>query len=49
MKKIIFTLFISLVISAASQAQVRVGPFLAYGEGLGLWGLGVHTEVLLKG
>jgi hypothetical protein len=48
MRKIFFTLLISVVISAASQAQVRLGPFLGYGERLGLWGLGVHTEFLLN-
>lgn len=45
MKKIISTAILSLVI-VASQAQVRVAPFLSYGEGLGLWGLGAYAEIM---
>lgn len=48
MRKIIFTAFITLLISVASHAQLRVGPFLGYGNGLELWGIGVHTELLLN-
>lgn len=44
MKKLIITMLMTTAIAAASQAQVRLGPFLGYGENLGLWGLGVHTE-----
>ncbi|MEX2230553.1 MAG: hypothetical protein WD824_00220 [Cyclobacteriaceae bacterium] len=48
MRKIIFTLFIASSIATFSHAQVRVGPFLGYGDGLGLWGLGVYSEILLN-
>lgn len=48
MKKIIFTLFIAFLIATVSQAQVRVGPFLAYGDGPGLWGLGAYSEILVN-
>ena len=48
MRKIYVTTMILLTLSAASLAQVRVGPFLGYGDGLGLWGLGVHTELLVS-
>lgn len=48
MKKIIFTITACLVLSLAADAQVRVGPFLGYGDGLGLWGLGAYTEISLN-
>ena len=48
MRKIMLVLVITLAAPAALQAQVRLGPFLGYGERLGLWGLGVHTEVMLN-
>ena len=48
MKKIICTLFITSLIATASLSQVRVGPFLAYGDRLGLWGLGAYSEILLN-
>ena len=45
----IITSVIFLVLSAgASFAQLRVGPFLAWGEELGLWGLGAHVEAALN-
>ena len=47
MKVLILTLLTS-VICAAASAQVRVGPFLAYGNGLGLWGLGAYSEITLN-
>lgn len=31
-----------------SLAQVRVGPFLAYGEGINLWGIGAYAELLFN-
>lgn len=45
MKKCILTFLASLMLSVAAEAQVRVGPFLAYGNGLGLWGLGAYSEI----
>ena len=45
MRKIVFTAVFSLVFLAASQAQVRVAPFLGYGDQLGLWGLGAYAEI----
>lgn len=48
MKKVIFTLLLPLLIAASSHAQVRVGPFLGYGDGLGLWGLGAYSEIVLN-
>lgn len=48
MKKIIFTLFALLTLSLGAEAQVRVGPFLGYGDGLGLWGIGAYTEIALN-
>jgi hypothetical protein len=49
MTKIIFTLFTLLIISSSPiSAQVRVAPFLGYGQELGLWGLGAHSEILLN-
>ena len=44
----IFTVISLLVISSPMNAQVRVGPFLGYGQELNLWGLGAHTELLLN-
>ena len=48
MKKITFTILATLALSVASDAQVRVGPFLGYGNGLGLWGLGAYSEIVLN-
>jgi hypothetical protein len=48
MKKVISLVLFSLALGAASQAQVRVGPFLGYGEGLRLWGLGAYTELIFN-
>lgn len=45
MKKLILTVAILLVIHLAAVAQVRVGPFLGYGNELGLWGLGAYAEI----
>ena len=45
MKKIIFTLLIPFCLTTASLAQIRVGPFLGYGEGLNRWGIGAYTEI----
>lgn len=45
MRKVIFTFLFFVVVSSASNAQVRVGPFLGYGDELGLWGLGAYTEI----
>lgn len=46
MKKIISAILLTLSLFTASEAQVRVGPFLGYGERLGLWGLGAYTELV---
>lgn len=46
MRKLIFTTILSLALLGISQAQVRVAPFLGYGDGLGLWGLGAYAEVV---
>lgn len=45
MKKIILTSLALAALSLTASAQVRVGPFLGYGDGLGLWGLGAYTEI----
>ena len=45
MKKIIFTALISFCLATASVAQIRVGPFLGYGESLNRWGIGAYTEI----
>lgn len=45
MKKITLVILASLALSVASNAQVRVGPFLGYGDGFGLWGLGAYSEI----
>ena len=46
MRRIIFTAVFSLMFLAATEAQVRVGPYLGYGDELGLWGLGVYAEMV---
>ena len=38
----------SALLLPALHAQVRVGPFLAYGNNSGLWGLGVNAEIMLN-
>jgi hypothetical protein len=48
MKIYILTILASLLLSIAAEAQVRVGPFLGYGNGLGLWGLGAYSEVVFS-
>jgi hypothetical protein len=48
MKKLYITLIVSWLASGALYAQVRVGPFLAYGNSSGLWGLGVNAEIMLN-
>jgi opacity protein-like surface antigen len=45
MKKIISTLLISLCLITASLGQIRIGPFLGYGERLNRWGIGAYTEI----
>jgi opacity protein-like surface antigen len=45
MKKIISTLLISFCLATASLAQIRIGPFLGYGERLNRWGIGAYTEI----
>ncbi|HET7179715.1 MAG TPA: hypothetical protein VFI14_08325 [Chryseosolibacter sp.] len=48
MKKV-YIAFIALLLSApALLAQVRLGPFLAYGDKSGLWGLGVYPEFVVN-
>lgn len=46
MRKLIFTTVLSLALFSLSEAQVRVAPFLGYGDQLGLWGLGAYAEVV---
>lgn len=48
MRKTISAIFLILALATFSEAQVRVGPFLGYGEGLGLWGLGAYTELVFN-
>ncbi len=47
MKTIISTLLILFFVTTASVAQVRLAPFLAYGEGLNCWGLGAYAEMVI--
>ena len=46
MGKRIFTTVFSFVLILSAHAQVRVAPFLAYGDELGLWGLGAYAEMV---
>jgi len=48
MRRTIFTLILLYSAVTASLAQVRVAPFLAYGEGINLWGIGAYAEVLFN-
>jgi len=48
MRAIIISFIFSVLSAGVSFAQIRLGPFLAYGEELGLWGLGAHAEVALN-
>lgn len=48
MRKLFFTLLLPLLLSTSTLAQVRVGPFLAYGKQLDLWGLGAYSEILVN-
>jgi hypothetical protein len=48
MKKYILAIIAFLILAGATQAQVRVGPFLGYGDGLGLWGLGAYSEIVFS-
>ena len=48
MRKIIYTLFITVFVITASHAQIRVGPYFGYGEGLNLWGIGAYAELSLN-
>jgi len=48
MKKIISAVLITVALCSTSEAQVRVGPFLGYGQNLGLWGLGAYTELVFN-
>jgi len=45
MRKLIFTTLSLLLLLTSADAQVRVGPYLGYGDELGLWGLGAYAEV----
>ena len=45
MKKLILAMMAFLALSLAAHSQVRVGPFLGYGDGPGLWGIGAYTEI----
>lgn len=46
MRKLIFTTAFTILLLTIADAQVRVAPYLAYGEELGLWGLGAYAEVV---
>jgi outer membrane protein X len=46
MRRIIFTAVFSFAFLVAAEAQVRVAPYLGYGDQLGLWGLGVYAEMV---
>lgn len=48
MRYLFLTLLIPLFVTTASQAQIRIGPYLAYGEGLNLWGIGAYSEFSLN-
>jgi hypothetical protein len=48
MRKLYFTWIVSCLLCATLHAQVRVGPFLAYGSNSELWGLGVNAEIMLN-
>ena len=48
MKKLYFTVIVVCLLSPVFHAQVRVGPFLAYENNSGLWGLGVNAEIMLN-
>jgi len=48
MRTFMLTTFILLSLTTVSLAQVRVGPFLAYGNKLGLWGLGAYSEIAIN-
>lgn len=48
MVKAIFTMMVLLTLALPTQAQIRVAPFLAYGDQLGLWGLGAYSEIMLN-
>lgn len=41
-------MMVLLALALPSKAQVRMAPFLAYGDQLGLWGLGGYTEIMLN-
>lgn len=47
MKKV-YVAFILLCLSSPLLAQVRLGPFLAYGDKSGLWGLGIYPEIAVN-
>jgi outer membrane immunogenic protein len=48
MKKLLLILGISLVFTAASHAQVRVGAMLGYGSEVEQWGLGLNGEFIFN-
>src|SRR5688572_11396123 len=48
MQRLIFTTTIFFVMAIAAHGQVRLAPFLGYGNELGLWSLGAQVEVLLN-
>ena len=47
MKTTISTLVILFAVTTASLAQVRLAPFLGYGEGLNCWGIGAYAEIVI--
>jgi outer membrane immunogenic protein len=48
MKTRIFTIAILISVATVASAQVRVGPYLGYGEELNRWGIGALAEVMLS-
>jgi hypothetical protein len=48
MKKLLLILGISMVFTAASNAQIRVGGMLGYGSQISQWGLGLNGEFFIN-
>jgi hypothetical protein len=48
MKKVYVTFMVFFLFAPALLAQVRLGPFLAYGDKSGLWGLGIYPEFMVN-
>lgn len=48
MKTTILTSLILFFVATTSLAQIRLAPFLGYGEGLNRWGIGAYAEIALN-